>query len=98
MLRDAEQEPVRCLGLNGIRRDIAECCRMEVAAPAARECCEKAGGRGDTPWNHGGRWRRRQVWRWKTSWKAEDESGVEAESETERHGVRRFLLQFPGKT
>jgi len=51
---------------------------------------EKAGRRGDRPRDHGGRQRRRQVWRRKTSHKAEDTLEVEAESEMERHGVRGF--------
>ena len=71
------------------RQDIVECHGMAVEVPAARGCCEKAGGRQD----HGGRRRRGQVWRQKTHWKAEDASEAEAESKMERRGIRGFPLQ-----
>ncbi len=80
----------QCGGCQGdaewTRQDIVEHRRMTVEVPAARGCCEKAGGR----WDHSGRWHRRLVWRWKMHWKAEDASEAEAESETERHGIRGF--------
>jgi len=70
---------------------------MAVKVPAARGCCEKAGGRQD----HGGRCAEdrsgggRQVARRKTHQKAEDASGAEVESKTE--GIMGFPLQSPSE-
>jgi len=56
---------------------------MAVEVPAARGCYEKAGRR----WDHGGRWHRRQVWRWKMSCEAED-------TLEDRRRIRRWRMHL----
>ena len=84
---------------------------MAVEVLAARGCCEKACGRRDHGGRRCRRqvWRRKtrlgaedtlegggHIWRWKMHWKAEDTSEAEAESETERRGIRGFPLHCGG--